>query len=305
MPLYPPLVSLSLGFNRKGNNLKEKTAFVAMRFEGNHWNAKRYAAISDILEEAGYNPLRADQIKTSKPIVEEVCHLLENAELVIIDSTGDSHSVSYEIGYCHGVDRSQQKTILIRQGYGRDIPFNYRHFRHHCYKDLRHLKRLLRDWFSISLPLTNGQLGYVFNVIVGPDTGEYGYSVAKAFVSILNRKKFNGRCEYYAADGITFGLVDRYLVGVGLKNTKNAVPSLNWWLDFKKKLSIELKTVDGLELDVHCSELGELGSFRENFLLRGAVQFVKGDPSIILNQDSPESDSFFTSYINEKTQQGA
>jgi len=292
-----------LGLNRKGNNLNKKTAFVAMKFEGNHWNDKRYIAISDILEEAGYSPLRADQIKTSKPIVDEACHLLENAELVIIDSTGDSQSVSYEIGYCHGVNRPQQKTILIRQGDGRDIPFNYRHFRHHCYKDLRHLKRLLRDWFSITLPLTNGQLGYAFNFIVGSVAGEYGYSVAKAVVSILNRKKFNGRCEYYAADGITFGLLDRYLIGVGLKNTKNEVPSLNWWLDFKKKLSTELKTVDGLELDVHSSELGELGSFRTNFLLRGAVQFVKGDPSIVLNLDSPETDSFFTSYINEITQQ--
>lgn len=283
--------------------MKKKTAFVAMKFEGNHWNDKRYVAISDILEEVGYIPLRADQIKTSKPIVDEVCHLLENAELVIIDSTGDSHSVSYEIGYCHGVDRPQQKTILIRQGDGRDIPFNYRHFRHHCYKDIRHLKRLLRDWFSITMPLTNGQLGYAFNFIVGSDAGEYGYSVAKAVVSILKRKKFNGRCEYYAADGITFGFLDRYLIGIGLKNTKNEVPSLNWWLDFKKKLSNELKTVDSLELDVHSSELGELGSFRSNFLLRGAVQFVKGDPSIVLNPDNPESDSFFTSHINEITQQ--
>jgi len=160
----------------------------------------------------------------------------------------------------------------------------------------------LRDWFSITLPLTNGQLGYAFNVIVGSDAGEYGYSVAKAIVSILNRKKFDGRCEYYAADGIAFGFVDRYLVGVGLKNMKNEVPSSNWWLDFKKKLSVELKTVNGLELDIHCSELGELGSFRSNFLLRGAVQFVKGEPSMVLNPDSPESDSFFTSYINEKTQ---
>lgn len=276
-----------------------------MRFDGNHWNDKRYAAISDILEEAGYNPLRADQIKTSKPIVEEVCHLLENAELVIIDSTGDSHSVSYEIGYCHGVDRLQQKTILIRQGDGRDIPFNYRHFRHHCYKDLRHLKRLLRDWFSITLPLTNGQLGYVFNIKVEPDSGQYGYAVAEAIVSILNKKKFNGRCEYYAADGITFGLIDQYLVGIGLKNTKNEVPSLNWWLDFKKRLDLELKTKDGLELDVHYSELAELGSFRANFLLRGSVQFVKGEPSIILNPDSPECESFFTAYIREKTQPGA
>lgn len=282
--------------------MKEKIAFVAMKFEGNHWSDKRYLAISDILEEAGYKSLRADQIKTSKPIVEEVCHFLENAELVIIDSTGDSHSVSYEIGYCHGVGRSQHKTILIRQGEGRDIPFNYRHFRHYCYKDLRHLKRILRDWFSITLPLKNNQLGYIFNIKVGSNCGEYGYTVAKAIVTVLDKKKFNGRCEYYAADGVTFGLIDRYMVGVGLKNTKNVVPSLNWWLEFKKKLDRELSTKDcGIELDITDSELAELGSFRQNFLLRGAVEFIKGEPSLILNPVSAESESLFISYILEKT----
>ena len=103
--------------------LKERIAFVAMKFDGNHWNDKRYIAISEVLEEVGYAPLRANQIKTSKPIVEEVCDLLENSELVIIDSSGDSHSVSYEIGYCHDVGRSKDKTILIRQGEGNDIRF--------------------------------------------------------------------------------------------------------------------------------------------------------------------------------------
>ena len=190
---------------------------MAMKFDSNHWNDKRYVAISEVLEEAGYTPLRADQIKTSKPIVEEVCDFLTNSELVIIDSSGDSHNVSYEIGYCHGVGRSEDKTILIRQGEGNDIPFNYRHFRHFCYKDIRHLKRILRDWFSVTVPLTNDQLGYAFNIIYGSDCGEYGYDVAKAIVTILERKKFSGRCEYYAADGIRFGMIDSYLVGVGLK----------------------------------------------------------------------------------------
>ena len=168
-----------------------------MKFEGNHWNDKRYVAISEVLEEVGYAPLRADQIKTSKPIVEEVCDFLENSELVIIDSSGDSHSVSYEIGYCHGAGRSKDKTILIRQGEGNDIPFNYRHFRHFCYKDIRHLKRILRDFFSVTVPLTTDQIGYVFNIIYGSDCVQYGHDVAKAIVTVLERKKFSGRCEYY------------------------------------------------------------------------------------------------------------
>ena len=156
------------------------------------------------------------------------------------------------------------------------------------------------------MPLTNDQLGYVFDIKVGSDCGEYGYIVAEAIVAVLYKKKFNGRCEYYAVDGITFGLIDHYFIGIGLKNTKNAVPSLNWWLDFKKKLSRELVSKDcDLELDIHNSELAELRTFRLNYLLRGAVQFIKGKPSLILNSDSPENESLFTAYLREKTQLNA
>lgn len=285
--------------------MEDRTAFVAMKFDDNHWKDKRYIAISEVLEEVGYKPLRADQIKSSEPIVDEVCDYLENSEIVIIDSTGDSHSVSYEIGYCHGVGRLKDKTILIRQGVGNDIPFNYRHFRHFCYKDIKHLKRLLRDWFSVTVPLTNDQIGYVFNIIYGSDCGEYGYDVAKAIVTTLERKKFSGRCEYYAADGNRFGMIDSYLVGVGLKDNKNATPSLDWWLGFRKSLDRELaKARCSLSVDLERSELGEIFAFRQNFIPRGAAQFLKGKSHIILNPNNDEFDSFFTAYLSEVTQQG-
>lgn len=284
--------------------MNNKTAFVAMKFNGNHWSDKKYIAISDVLEEAGYVPIRADQIKTSKPIVDEVCGYLENSELVIIDSSGDSHSVSYEIGYCHGIMRSQEKTILIRQGDGRDIPFNYQHFRHFCYKDLRHLKRILRDFFSITIPLSNDQFGYALNIRIGKGCDYYGYSVAEAILNALENSKFNGRCEYFATDGFMFGLEKCYLVGLGLKSTKNEVPTLNWWLNFRKKVDRELKRIEpALEIDHICSELCEISALKAQYLPRGTIQFIKGVATLILNPESPENDSYFIACINERTQQ--
>jgi hypothetical protein len=141
--------------NAKPSEPKKPIAFVAMRFSGNSWDDAKYLAIAEVLREAGYEPLRADEIQSSGGVVDEVCDHFKNASLVVIDSTGDSHSVSYEIGYCHGVKRDPAKTILIRQGEGRDIPFNFRHFRHKCYKDTKHMKSLLREALGLSSPLAD------------------------------------------------------------------------------------------------------------------------------------------------------
>lgn len=89
-------------------------AFVAMKFDSDHWSDRRYLAIKEELQNAGFTCLRADEIRTSGQVLEEVCRLLKEASLVLIDSTGDSHNVSYEIGYCHGAGRPSERTLLIR-----------------------------------------------------------------------------------------------------------------------------------------------------------------------------------------------
>ena len=120
----------------------------------------------------------------------------------------------------------------------------------------------------------------------------------------LPQKKFTGRCEYYATDGFMLGLKNCYLVGLGLKNTKNEVPSYNWWLEFKKKLDKELSGCDDeLTLDHDFSELSELRALRAHYLPRGSVQFIKGLPALVLNSESTNGDSFFISCVNETTQQ--
>ena len=128
-----------------------KQAFVAMKFTTDPWRDKTYLAIREVLENAGYDCIRADEIRTSGPAVDEVCRLLREADLVVIDSSGDSHNVSYEIGYCHGVDRPADRTILLKNS--DSLPFNYQHYRHSVYRDTRHLRRLLRGHLGMIEPI--------------------------------------------------------------------------------------------------------------------------------------------------------
>ena len=110
--------------------ISPNTAFVAMQFAGDPWQDRRYEVIREVALEAGYSPLRADEIKTSGPVLDEVCKQLREAALVVIDTSGDSHSVSYEIGYTHGCGRSDATVVLLRQKDEPRLPFNYQHFRH-------------------------------------------------------------------------------------------------------------------------------------------------------------------------------
>ena len=51
------------------------SAFVAMKFTDLPWKDTRYQILAEALKEAGYEPLRADEIRSSGAIVDEVCRL--------------------------------------------------------------------------------------------------------------------------------------------------------------------------------------------------------------------------------------
>jgi hypothetical protein len=263
-------------------------AFVAMKFSGDHWKDKRYISISEVLQEAGFEPIRADQIRSSGLVVDEVCRYLRDAPLVVIDSTGDSHSVSYEIGFCHGVGRDSAKTILIREGEGKDIPFNYRHYRHRCYKTFRHLKRLLRECLTRSTPLLDEQFGYVFSFEIPADVTDYGMSVKEAILDTLKYFDFTGRCELYAGD-ITLGPDHFYRVALGLKLSRlgKPTPEYDWWM----KVCERIATVTGKKVPVkfseECSELATLGAIRQDLVLRGTYDFHEGEVRHFVNPDEP------------------
>lgn len=178
-----------------------RTAFVAMKFSSEPNKDKVYIQIKNTLRELGYNTIRADEIKTSGKIGDEVCNFLRTADLVVIDTTGNSHNVSYEIGFCHGIDRDTNTTILFRKKNAESIPFNYRHFRHKIYSSLISLDRELRNFLGASEKISENNYCPIFTYQIRiADENLKRISTDAIKFSIL-KMNYTGRCEIYCKSG--------------------------------------------------------------------------------------------------------
>lgn len=274
------------------NSNTSRTAFVLMKISGDSWNDSAYQAMCEVIEEGGYHPLRADQIRTSGPVVEEVCRLIREVPLLLIDTSGDSHSVAYELGYAHGVGRSHDKTIVLRSVASGLIPFNYAHFRLIMYRDQRHLKRLLRERLSLSTPLRDDQLGFALNFSIMPNAGEYGGAVANAILEVLKELRYTGRCEYYAGNPFTAG-ESFYIVGLALRSDKRLVPKGGWWKCLTKMVAERIRRAETkVILNADLCEIGEVRDLRRDYLPRGVAELSDGGLVSILG-DSQADDSLF------------
>ena len=270
----------------------DQTAFVLMKFSGDSWNDLVYQSIRDVVAEAGYKPFRADEVRTSGPVVDEVCRLIRDIPLLLVDTSGDSPSVSYELGYAHGAGRAHNKTIVLRSQKSGRIPFNYSHFRLLVYRDRRHLKRLLKSWLNLSTPLRNDQLGFALNFSIMRDSGEYGDAVARAVLSALKHLRFSGRCEYYAGEPFVPS-ENFYVVGLALKTEKGEVPPSAFWNDLAGKVSQELQRLRArLDFNQDLSEIGKVAALRTLYL-RGVAEFTGGDVVFVFFDDEIGEDSWF------------
>lgn len=279
------------------------TALVLMRFEGDSWQDKTYSAIASVLREAGLDPIRSDEIRSSGPVVEEVCRLIRTAELVVVDSSGDSHSVSYEIGYAHGANRDFETLVHLRSEAGGQIPFNYAHYRALIYRDRGHLKRKLREHLRLSTPLLATDFGFVINLEVIRPCQVYGGVTANAILDALADVRFDGRCEYYAADGASSGTGSEYFVGLGCKVRQGSqrTPDLAWWTTLVETISEALVgATDRVRVDPIRSEMGEMSGIRRRLLSRGAVEFRVGQPRRVLSPKERMSDSWFVSAVKDR-----
>ncbi len=232
-------------------------------------------------------------------MVDEVCRLLSDAPLALIDTSGDSQSVSYELGYAHGVGRSHEQTIVLRSKASGPVPFNYAHFRLLVYRDQRHLKRSLRLWLNLSTPISDHQLGFALSFSVMPNAGEYGDVVASAVLEALRTLRFSGRCEYYAAD-LFISREPLYVVALAVRSDKGLVPRSEWWKRLLSLVSSRLKKKRAkAALNTELSELAEVRSLRKQFLPRGVVEFANGVPLFVL-REGVSDDSWFLMQCRER-----
>jgi len=85
--------------------------------------------ISPTVQYLGLNCHRADQIFSTKPIMEDIIDAVKNARIVISDLTSANPNVFYETGICHAMGKD---VILITQD--KDVPFDLTHIRHLRYE---------------------------------------------------------------------------------------------------------------------------------------------------------------------------
>jgi hypothetical protein len=178
-----------------------RTAFIAMKFSSEPNKDKVYIQIKNTLRELGYNTIRADEIKTSGKIGDEVCNFLRTADLVVIDTTGNSHNVSYEIGFCHGIDRDANTTILFRKKNTESIPFNYRHFRHKMYSSHISLDRELRNFLGASEKISKNNYCPIFTYQIRIADENLKRISTDAIKFSISKMNYTGRCEIYCKSG--------------------------------------------------------------------------------------------------------
>ena len=78
-----------------------------------------------MLEDAGFDVLRADDIQSTQNIVRDIFEAIVRSDLIVADLTGSNANVFYELGIAHALKRP---VILLTQIID-DVPFDLRAYR--------------------------------------------------------------------------------------------------------------------------------------------------------------------------------
>lgn len=110
--------------------LNEKLCFIIMPFT-DKLNPIYESIIKPVIKDLKLECLRADEIFTSKPIIEDIWDSIKKARFLIADLTDRNANVFYELGLAHALNKD---VILLTQDID-DVPFDLRHFRIIVYQD--------------------------------------------------------------------------------------------------------------------------------------------------------------------------
>jgi hypothetical protein len=125
------------------------TCFVMMPF--GEWFDRYYQEIYvPAIKDAGFEPVRADELFTTGSVVEQIWEQIEKAKLLLADLSGKNPNVFYELGLAHA---AKQPVIFTASEVG-DVPFDLRHLRVIIY-DVREPEWSLRLRKSVTDYLRN------------------------------------------------------------------------------------------------------------------------------------------------------
>lgn len=81
--------------------------------------------IVSVCQELGLTVTRADQIFSTRPIIDDILEAVASARVIVADLTQGNPNVFYEVGVCHTLGKT---VVLITQE--DEVPFDLRHIRH-------------------------------------------------------------------------------------------------------------------------------------------------------------------------------
>lgn len=125
------------------------TCFVMMPFGA--WFDRYYQEIYvPAIKEAGFEPIRADELFSTGSVVEQIWDQIEKSKLLLADLSGKNPNVFYELGLAHAA----RKPVVFTASNVDDVPFDLRHLRVIIY-DTREPEWALRLRKSIADYLRN------------------------------------------------------------------------------------------------------------------------------------------------------
>jgi hypothetical protein len=100
------------------------TCFVMMPF--GEWFDRYYQEIYvPAIKEAGFEPIRADELFSTGSVVEQIWDQIEKSKLLLADLSGKNANVFYELGLAHAAS----KPVVFTASNADDVPFDLRHLR--------------------------------------------------------------------------------------------------------------------------------------------------------------------------------
>ena len=116
----------------KSRNFKtdKEICFVLMPFRANFERLYK-DHIKPTIEKFGFEVIKANDLFTTSPIIEDIWEQINKSRLVVADLTGKNANVFYELGITHTVGK---ETIIITQN-DDDVPFDLKHLRYFKYDD--------------------------------------------------------------------------------------------------------------------------------------------------------------------------
>ena len=119
------------------------SGFIMMAMKKDEDLERTYQVLKEECRRVDIRAERIDEIATSGVINDEVLEKIKESEYLFVDLTFERPNVYYELGYTHGLDKSNERIILMARK-GTKLHFDIRNMRTIFYENHEELRREVR-----------------------------------------------------------------------------------------------------------------------------------------------------------------